>query len=441
MSGRTHALLLAAGLGTRLRPLTDAVPECLVPVAGRPILDHWVGKLADAGVSAARVNTHAHPEQVRAYIGRVNADGRLRLAESFEPALLGSAGTVAANANLGDGADAVLLVSADNFSDVDLAAMLDFHRSHPDPATMLLFRAADPRACGIAELDAEGRVVAFVEKPEHPASDLANAGVYVLDAPLYREVADMRALDIGIDVLPRLVGRMRGWPGAGYHLDIGTPEALRKARREAPAVLLRRRADPTALRPAVFLDRDGTIIEQVHYLRDPADVRLLPGAADALSRLRAAGFACVAVTNQSAIARGMLSVEVLGLIHDEMNHQLAAEGAALDGIEYCPEAPAGDDRTAVEHFDRKPGPGMLVRAAGRLGLDLTESWMIGDMISDVLAGANAGCRGSILVRTGKGLSAVEAGRPADYHVADDLGAAVDLILATAPAGAAGESQP
>ena len=154
----------------------------------------------------------------------------------------------------------------------------------------------------------------------------------------------------------------------------------------------------------MFLDRDGTVIEQVHYLSDPTRVRLLPGTAEALRQLHAEGFACVVVTNQSAIGRGMLTEAQLHLIHDEMKRQLAAEGAAVDAIYFCPKAPAGDDRTVIEYGERKPGPGMLIRAAEELGLDLGASWMVGDMISDILAGINARCRGSILVRTGKGLS-------------------------------------
>ncbi len=144
MGGEVKAILLAAGLGTRLRPLTDTIPKCLVPITGRPLLDFWIDQLADAGVREARVNSHAHAEQVRDYIARVNAEGRLRLAESHEPRLLGSAGTITANADLADGADAVIVVYADNFSDVDLRRMLAFHRGHGDPFTMLLFRAARP---------------------------------------------------------------------------------------------------------------------------------------------------------------------------------------------------------------------------------------------------------------------------------------------------------
>jgi len=427
-SGHVKALLLAGGLGTRLRPRTDEVPKCLVPVAGRPLLDVWVECLAEAGIVEARINTHALAEVIRAYIKQVNTDGRLRLTEAYEPVLLGSAGTVTANADLADGADQVVIIYADNLSDIDLRPLIAFHRQHGDPLTMALFRAPNPRACGIAELDGKGRIVSFIEKPERPASDLANAGVYVVSAVAYREIAAMEAFDLGFEVLPRFVGRMRGWVWGGYYLDMGTHGVLEHARREAAAVfpdrLETRRGAP---RPAVFLDRDGTLIEHVPYLSDPALVRLLPGAAEALKRLRRAGFACVLVTNQSAIGRGMLTEDRLDQIHTELHLRLAAAGTTVDGIYYCADAPGGDDRTVVECQDRKPGPGMLLRAAADLKLDLGASWMVGDLISDVLAGLNAGCR-SILVQSGQ-TSPAEAGALAGRSlIATDLSAAADLIL-------------
>jgi D,D-heptose 1,7-bisphosphate phosphatase len=426
MKFEAKAIILAGGLGTRLRPLTDTLPKCLVPIGDRPLLDYWVDALADAGIREARVNNHAHADQVRAYVEQVSASGRLRLDESYEPELLGSAGTIAANADLADGADAVVIVYADNFSDVDLKRMLAFHRSHDDPFTMLLFRAPNPTACGIAELDEEGRVVSFVEKPKEPKSNLANGGVYVVDAEAYREIAALKAFDLGFEVLPKFVGRMRGWAWEGYHLDVGTHEALAKARNDAPGL----RAKGT--RPAVFLDRDGTVIEQVHYLGDPAKVRLLSGAAPALRRLRDAGYALVVITNQSAIGRGWLTVEQYGLVNDEMVRQLLAGGVTLDGVYYCPEVPAtDDDRLAITHGDRKPGPGMLLRAGRELGLDLSTSWMIGDMISDVLAGINAGCKGSLLVETGKKFNDGDAPPDLNLTIVANLPAAADLILASA----------
>lgn len=181
------------------------------------------------------------------------------------------------------------------------------------------------------------------------------------------------------------------------------------------------------MRPAVFLDRDGTLIELVHYLADPADVRLVDGAADAVVSLRAAGFACVLVTNQSMIGRGMATERELARVHRELLRQLEAAGAALDGAYYCPVRPGDSGRRSIEHMDRKPGPGMLMRAARDHTLDLAGSWMVGDTVADVLAGRHAGCRG-VLVRTGYGTA--EADDLGELGaVADDVTAAAELILA------------
>src|SRR5579859_5207873 len=123
MSSPVKAILLAAGLGTRLRPLTDTIPKCLVTIAGRPLLDFWMDRLVEAGVREARINTHALADRVRDYIARVNRSGLLHLSESYEPDLLGSAGTIAANPSLADDAGEVIIIYADNLSDVDLRNM------------------------------------------------------------------------------------------------------------------------------------------------------------------------------------------------------------------------------------------------------------------------------------------------------------------------------
>ncbi|APW64241.1 D-glycero-beta-D-manno-heptose-1,7-bisphosphate 7-phosphatase (plasmid) [Paludisphaera borealis] len=181
-------------------------------------------------------------------------------------------------------------------------------------------------------------------------------------------------------------------------------------------------------RPAVFLDRDDTLIANVPYLSDPAGLRVLPGASQALGALRRAGFALVLITNQSAVGRGLITESRLHEIHDALNRLLAEEGAALDAIYYCPEVPLGDDRTIIENPNRKPGPGMLHRATEELDLDLDASWMVGDQISDVLAGLNAGCR-SILVGSNATLSELptEAARERAFAVSD-FAAAAELIL-------------
>jgi D,D-heptose 1,7-bisphosphate phosphatase len=178
----------------------------------------------------------------------------------------------------------------------------------------------------------------------------------------------------------------------------------------------------TSLRPAVFLDRDGTLNVDCVYVTRREQMQLLPGVGAAVGRLRSAGFACVVVTNQSALGRGMMTEADLRSIHEEMNRQLQADGASLDGIYYSPHV--------LDHPDRKPAPGMLLRAAAELQLDLAASWMIGDSPRDVLAGQNAGCRACILVRSGPAFER-QVALSVPLHVADDLPAAAAIILRSA----------
>ena len=183
-------------------------------------------------------------------------------------------------------------------------------------------------------------------------------------------------------------------------------------------------------RPAVFLDRDGTIIWEVDYLRSPAQLRLLPGAAAAVKRLNEAGFAVVIVTNQSGIARGMLTEADLALTNAVLERRLARAGAHLDAVYFCPHHPeVGPPEHRQQCECRKPAPGMLLRAARELDLDLSRSFAVGDSARDLLAGRNAGCR-MVLVRTGYG-RATEAAcgqELAADHVADDLAGAVEWVI-------------
>lgn len=208
--------------------------------------------------------------------------------------------------------------------------------------------------------------------------------------------------------------------------------------------------DEPKRRAAVFLDRDGTIIAEGDFLADPAKVRLLPGSAEGIRALRERGFLAVIVSNQSGVGRGMFTEADVVAVNREMERQLADKGAALDGIYYCTAAPAGSDPLVIEHPDRKPAPGMLFKAAGDLGIDLGRSWMIGDSARDLLAGENAGCRGSIRVRTGKGRNEREEPTYARFPEVADLAAAAAWILgamdsspadATFPPTAKGEERP
>ena len=150
---------------------------------------------------------------------------------------------------------------------------------------------------------------------------------------------------------------------------------------------------PGEARPAVFLDRDGTLVRHVHYLSDPDDLELLPGVGEAMRQLQAAGWALVVCTNQSAVARGHCDLPRLAEIHDRFLEMLATERIELMGIYFCPHhAEATVEGYAVACGHRKPKPGMLLTAAAELNLKLAGSWMVGDSVADVRAGRAAGCR-------------------------------------------------
>lgn len=184
-------------------------------------------------------------------------------------------------------------------------------------------------------------------------------------------------------------------------------------------------------RTAVFLDRDGTLNDEVDFVRSPAELRLIPGAAAAVRRLNDAGLVTVMISNQSGIARGYLTEEILGTIHEKLLAGLAEEGARLDALYYCPHHPDGPvEAYAVPCSCRKPLPGMLVRGAGEFGLELGSSFVVGDSAVDILAGKAVGAT-TILVLTGYGRRAVQDERLADVqidHVVEDLPSAVERIL-------------
>ena len=155
-------------------------------------------------------------------------------------------------------------------------------------------------------------------------------------------------------------------------------------------------------RPALFLDRDGVVVEEVHFLHRPEDVRLVPGAAEVMAAARRQGIPVVLTTNQSGIARGLFGWEAFAATQSRLETLLAAEQAAFDMVLACPFHPDGDPPYRAEHPCRKPQPGMLLRAAERLGLDLAASWVVGDRVRDLEAARAAGCAGGLHVLTGHG---------------------------------------
>ena len=230
------AFLLAGGRGERLRPLTDRMPKCLVPIRGTPLLGLWLDSLGRLGVADVLVNVSRFPDQVERFVrSRGGAGPRVRVVPEAVP--VGSAGTVAASRTFVDGEESFWIVYSDNLTNANLAPMLDFHRTHGDVLTMALFRTPDPQSSGVVSLEADRRISGFHEKPARPVGNLANAGIYLARQTLFDGIPTGLALtDFGHHVLPGFVGRMRGYAIEGYLADIGTPARLAQAEAEWPGL-------------------------------------------------------------------------------------------------------------------------------------------------------------------------------------------------------------
>jgi mannose-1-phosphate guanylyltransferase len=226
------AIILAAGLGTRLRPITDTLPKCLVPIDGVPLLELWLRQCEQADLEAAMVNTHYLPEHVHDFAA---ARIGIPLTVTYEPVLLGSAGTIAANWDFVKNDVSFAVIYADNLTTFPLSELIAFHHRHPRIASMALFRSPNPSACGVVELDSSGLVTGFWEKPAQPRSNLVNAGLYVFRRQVRGYLPTAVPADVGHSLMPALVGQAMGLPIHDYFIDIGTLENYQSAQTDYAA--------------------------------------------------------------------------------------------------------------------------------------------------------------------------------------------------------------
>lgn len=231
------AFLLAAGHGTRLRPITDTIPKCLVPIKGVPLLQIWLEQCAVYGIEEVLINLHAHRDLVSNFLK--GSGTRTKVTVSQEEVLLGSAGTLRAHRHWVESEPYFWVFYADVLNCVDLARMEQFHRGKDVTATIGVYRVPDPSRCGIVVQDEEHMVRGFVEKPAHPVSDMAFSGIMLASARFLDEIPDNDPVDIGFHVLPRLVGRMAAYKIDEYLIDVGTMENYRLAQQSWPGSMVR----------------------------------------------------------------------------------------------------------------------------------------------------------------------------------------------------------
>lgn len=228
----TKALLLAGGMGSRLRPLTDSIPKCLVPIAGRPLLSYWFDTLFQAGLKRALVNTHHLADQVKDFCDRSEWCDRIDLVH--EDNLLGTCGTLRQNRAYFEQRP-FWFIHADNLSRFDPVRMWERHLTHPSGClgTMMTFETDNPKQCGIVSVDADGVIKSYHEKVDNPPGVLANGAVFILESSIFNVLDSFsEATDFCGEIVPTLVNRLVGFHNNQFHRDIGTPESYELACRE-----------------------------------------------------------------------------------------------------------------------------------------------------------------------------------------------------------------
>lgn len=232
-----RALLLAAGFGKRLLPLTQEIPKCLVTINKIPLLEYWLEILIQGGITEILINLHYLPEKVREFVQQSKYKRYITMV--YEEKLVGTGGTLLKNRDFFCG-DSVMLIHADNLSLFNISEFIDAHKNRPTGAeiTMMTFTTSTPESCGIVQVNDKGIVLAFYEKIKNPPGNIANGAVFIIE-PLVIEFLDSfykEEIDFSKEVIPHYVGRIATYHNNLYHRDIGTLESLQIAELDFPEV-------------------------------------------------------------------------------------------------------------------------------------------------------------------------------------------------------------
>jgi len=227
-----RALLLSAGLGTRLKPITDSIPKCLVPINGKPLLEYWLDNLSEIGISEFIVNTHYLKEKVEEYCKNSKYKNMIKLV--YEEKLLLTGGTILnCKKYLYD--EPFMVVHADNLSFCDFSAFVRRHENRPEycDITMMTFITDNPSQCGIVSINDYGVVENMFEKVENPPGNLANAAVYIMEPSvfIFLSTLNRKEIDLSIDVIPNFLDKIYTFHNNVYHRDIGTVSSYYEAQK------------------------------------------------------------------------------------------------------------------------------------------------------------------------------------------------------------------
>lgn len=397
---------MAGGKGTRIASVDPTIPKPMLLVCGKPILEHQIACLARQGITDITLVTGHLGQIIEEHFrdtDKLDLPVNLKLSTYSETIPLGTAGALWF---LKDSLpEDFLLINGDLIFDIDFERFIHAHQANSGEVTILTHSNDHPYDSGVIVSDEENRIQQWMHKEDERLwyRNRVNSGVHILSPKIFDSFPNPgEKADLDRDILKPLIasGGLYAYYSTEYVKDAGTPERLCDVEADIQTGKVESR-NLSRKQKAVFLDRDGTINRYVGFLRNIDDFELLDGAAEAIRRMNRIGYLVIVVTNQPIIARGEVDWEQLREIHNKMETLLGEKGAYVDDIFICPHHPdQGFERERPEYkMDcdcRKPKSGLLLQAAARYNIDLSQSWMVGDRESDAAAGKNAGCKSVIL---------------------------------------------
>jgi D,D-heptose 1,7-bisphosphate phosphatase len=402
----TKVVIIAGGKGTRIASVNSEIPKAMIPVCGMPVLERQVRMACSQGFNDFIFLTGYLGDQIERYFGDGSRWGA-HIQYHRETAPMGTAGSLPEVAD--DLSDDFFVFYGDTVMDIDMQRMLVFHRQHQADATLFVHPNDHPFDSDIIELDADHAVTQFDNKP-HPAGfvshNIVNAALFVFSKHVVECIPRGQKSHIEKDILPECLRRgfrLFGYLSSEYVKDMGTPERYESVCQDAKTGKVAS-MNLQHKRHAVFLDRDGVINTDCGLVYKPSQMQLIEGAAEGINYIHSKGYLAVVVTNQSVIARNLCTFAELDAINALMETLLGQQNAYIDALYFCPHHPDGGYPEERKEYKikcncRKPAPGLLLRAADEMNIDLSQSYMIGDRDSDVEAGQNAHVKASLKIKT------------------------------------------
>ena len=377
-----EAIILAGGLGTRLRPVVSDLPKCMAPVAGQPFLKHVIRYLLSQGIEKFIFSLGYKHEMIEGFLNDEFPTLHCECSVEQEPLGTGGAIYLACKRTKEEN---VLVVNGDTLFKADLEKAASFHIKNKADCTLLLKPMHGFDRYGAVELDDDYAVSSFKEKQNFQSADI-NAGTYMLDVEQFIDKDFPEKFSFEKDYLEKYYGERKifGVIEDSYFIDIGVPADFQKAQEELRQIPLNlENTDPGW---TIFLDRDGVINyeKENDYILNWSEFEFYPGVTEAISLLSERFAKLIVISNQRGVGRGLMSEKDLLNIQRQMRSEIERNGGRIDKIYYC-------TATDSHHFYRKPNPGMALQAAKDFpSIDLSKTIMVGNKLSDMQFGRNAG---------------------------------------------------